>query len=55
MGIYRLGDVGVHHEIVNMFLCSGQLQLPGDHRNHQDCAAGSLRDIYIVIYIHNLN
>lgn len=39
MAIYPLGDVGVHHEVVNMFLCSGQLQLPGDHRHHQDRAA----------------
>lgn len=42
IGIYPLGDVRVHHEIVNMFLCSGQLQLPGNHRHHQDRAAGSL-------------
>lgn len=34
--------MGVHHEVVNMFLCSGQLQLPGNHRHHQDRAACSL-------------
>lgn len=30
-----------------MFLCSGQLQLPGDHRHHQDGAAGPLRESQI--------
>lgn len=40
--LYPLGDVGVHHEVVNMLLCSGQLQLPCNHRHHQHRAAGPL-------------
>lgn len=39
---YPLGDVGVHHEVVNVLLCSAQFQFPGDHRHHKDGAAGSL-------------
>lgn len=40
--VYPLSDVWVHHEVVNMLLCSGQLQLPGNYSHHQDCAACSL-------------
>lgn len=32
--IHPLGDVRVHHEVVNMFLCPGQLQLPCNHCHH---------------------
>lgn len=39
---YPLGDVGVHHEVVDVLLGPGQLQLPGDHRHHQNGAAGAL-------------
>jgi len=37
------GDVGIHHKIVDVFFCSGELQLPGDHGHHQHGAAGPLR------------
>lgn len=47
LAIHPLGDVGVHHKVVDMFLCSGQLQLPGDHRHHQDGAAGPLQESQI--------
>ena len=39
------GDVGIHHKIVDVFFCSGKLQLPGNHGNHQHCAASPLQCI----------
>ena len=41
--IYPLCELGVHHEVVNMFLCSGQLQLPGHHRHQQRRAPSTLQ------------
>ena len=41
--VYPLGELGVHHEVVNMFLCSGQLQLPGHHRHQQRRAPSTLQ------------
>ena len=39
---YPFCKVGVHHEVVDMFLCPSQLQFPGNHSNHQHCATSPL-------------
>ena len=45
---YPLGDVGIHHEVVDMFLCSGQLQFPGNHCHYQNRASSPLQDCVCV-------
>lgn len=40
---YPLGQLRVHHEVVNMLLSFGELQLSGHHSHHQGCAAGALQ------------
>lgn len=40
---HPLGELRVHHEVVDVFLRFGQLQLPGHHGHHQRGAAGALR------------
>lgn len=39
---YPLGQLRVHHEVVDVLLCFGELQLPGHHGHHQGCAASAL-------------
>lgn len=39
---HSFAELCVHHEVVDMFLSLGQLQLPGHHCNHQRSAASSL-------------
>lgn len=39
---YPLGQLRVHHEVVDVLLRFGELQLPGHHGHHQGCAAGAL-------------
>jgi len=39
---YPLGELGVHHEVVDMLLSPGELQLPGDDRHQQRRAPRSL-------------
>ena len=39
---YSLRELRVHHEVMNVFLCSTQLQLSGDHRHHQGSHTCSL-------------
>ena len=41
---HPFGELSVHHEVVNMLLSLGQLQLPGYYGNHQSRAARALRE-----------
>lgn len=40
---YPLGELGVHHEVVHVFFCFGELQFPGHHGYHKRGAAGPLQ------------
>lgn len=40
---YPLGQLRVHHEVVNVLLSFGELQLSGHHSHHQGRAAGALQ------------
>lgn len=39
---YPLGELRVHHEVVDVFLGFGKLQLSSHHGHHQGCAACAL-------------
>lgn len=39
---HSFAELCVHHEVVDMFLSLGQLQLSGHHCNHQRSATSSL-------------
>lgn len=41
---YPFGELRVHHEVVNVLLRFGELQLPGHHGHHEGSAARTLRD-----------
>lgn len=40
---YPLGQLRVHHEVVDVLLSFGELQLSGHHGHHQGRAAGALQ------------
>ena len=40
---HPLGQLRVHHEVVDVLLRPGQLQLPGDHRHQESRAARTLQ------------
>ena len=48
-----LGELGVHHEVVDVFLRPGQLQLPGDHRHQQGRAPRPLQQRNVKKNIYN--
>lgn len=40
--LYPFGELRVHHEVVDVLLCFGELQLPGHHGHHEGSAASTL-------------
>ena len=44
VAFYPFGELSVHHEVVHMFLCLGELQLPGHHSHHECRAASPLHE-----------
>ena len=41
---YSFCQLSVHHEVVHVLLCLGELQLPGHHSHHECRAASPLRE-----------
>ena len=48
MTTHPLGKLSVHHEVVDMFLRPGQLQLPADHRHQQSRTARPLKIFQLI-------